>query len=258
MMSTFLRYITVMPSSLLRGAMRVIALFSGGKDSTYALHWAVLHGMDVVLLLTVVPRREDSWMFHRPFARYTGLQAKAMGMGDRHLVVEVSGVKEREVDELKEVLARVSTEVDADGVVVGALASDYQRMRVAMIAEDLGLKVFTPQWHVDQERYLLEIVSSGIRFVLVSISAYGLPHELLGRVVDEGLARCIALLAKRYGFNPAFEGGEAETFVVDAPLFQKRIRVRGRVVRLSSYEAVFEPLELVLEPKSPEELHAQP
>ncbi|HIQ23913.1 MAG TPA: ATP-binding protein, partial [Pyrodictium delaneyi] len=33
--------------------MRACSMFSGGKDSTYALHWAALHGFDVCCLLSL-------------------------------------------------------------------------------------------------------------------------------------------------------------------------------------------------------------
>ncbi|RLG83669.1 MAG: ATP-binding protein, partial [Thermoprotei archaeon] len=132
--------------------MRVAVMFSGGKDSTFAVHWAYLHGFEVAILLSVLPVRGDSWMFHRPMVVYTELQAEAMGF--RHMLVRVSGVKEREVEELARVLRVVRDEFGVEGIVLGALLSDYQRMRVALVSEELGLKMFVPQWGVNQAEYM--------------------------------------------------------------------------------------------------------
>ena len=208
-------------------------MFSGGKDSTYALHWAFLHGFRVKCLLTLMPARDDSWMFHRPAVEYTRLQAEALNI--EHVTMPVSGVKGREVGELREALRFVMERFGVEGVVTGALLSDYQRMNINMVSEELGLKVFSPLWRKDQRAYLIDLYNMGIRFIITSIDSYGLDPGLMGKVLSmEDLLKLIEL-SKRYGFNPAFEGGEAETFVVDAPLFRRRIAVEGYVKRVGEY-----------------------
>ncbi|RLE72821.1 MAG: ATP-binding protein, partial [Thermoprotei archaeon] len=85
--------------------MKICALFSGGKDSTYALHWAVLKGFKISNLLTFQPRREDSWMFHRPGVEVTKLQAVAIGFPLYYAYT--SGVKDKELEDLKNSLMEV-------------------------------------------------------------------------------------------------------------------------------------------------------
>ena len=60
--------------------MKLGALFSGGKDSTFAVYQARLNGHDVDCLMTIFPRSEESHLLHYPNVSSTSLQAKAMGI----------------------------------------------------------------------------------------------------------------------------------------------------------------------------------
>jgi len=215
---------------------RACALFSGGKDSSFALWKAILEGFDVDCIMTVRPDRPDSWMFHHPIVEVVKLQLKAMGYSGRHYVVSVSGVKESEVDELEEALSRVRSETPFETLVVGGIASEYQRRRFARIASRLGVGLYSPQWGMNPEEYMRMLVRSGFKFILTEIKTMGLPPNIMGVVVDEGLLDEILHRSKKYGFNPAFEGGEAETLVVYQPLFRgKRLCLEGSVVREAPY-----------------------
>jgi diphthine-ammonia ligase len=217
-------------------AFRVAVLFSGGKDSAYALHVAWLKGFEVTNLIILVPRSSESWMFHVPNIHWATLQAKALEIP--YVKLETSGIKERELEDLKRALEISINRFDIDGVVAGALLSDYQRMRLAALCEELGLRSYTPLWRKDPERYLEELVALGISFVITRIASPGLPKSMLGKLVDRTLAQRIIELSRRYKFNPSFEGGEAETFVVDAPLFKKKIVIEDfDVLEFSEWES---------------------
>ncbi len=216
--------------------MRVCSLFSGGKDSTYALHWAVMKGFEITCLVTMLPEREDSWMFQHPNVEFAKFQAEAMGFP--HFFERTSGRKDEELNDLKRAFQRAK-EMGAEGIVTGALLSDYQRLNVNLVAEELGLKTYSPLWRKNQEEYMRELVREGFRFIVTSASAYGFPFELVGKEVDEEDVERIIYAARKFGFNPAFEGGEAETFVVYAPLFKKKLNVEGEKVRLGEFEWKF-------------------
>ncbi len=93
-------------------------MFSGGKDSTYALHWAVLKGFDVACLLTLRPYRVDSWMFHYPNVEWTRYQAKALGIPPQ-VIHDTSGVKDLELEDLKNAFESVKSEFGINGIVTG-------------------------------------------------------------------------------------------------------------------------------------------
>ncbi len=216
--------------------MKAAVLFTGGKDSTYALHLAYLQGYDIAVLASIVPLYEYSMLYHRPYPEILKLQAESMGFP-----IEFSYLHEKDLEEnmLKNLIKKVKEEYSVEVLVTGAVLSDYQRMRFSMIAEEYNIDVVNPLWRIDQEKYLLELVENGIEFILLSINTYGLTPEFLGRIVRYDDAVKIIELAKRYGFNPSFEGGEAETLVVYAPLYSKRLRVEGEIVKRGPYEYVY-------------------
>ncbi len=218
---------------------------SGGKDSNYALYRALREGWEPSCILVVESGREDSWMFHTPHVRLALLQLEAMGLRGRAVLERVSGVKEREVEELEEILSRLHGEKGFDVIVAGALASRYQYERVKRIAEKLGVEVYAPAWQVDPEEYMRRLVGEGFKFIITRIAVMGLPPRLLGvpihLVLEEILER-----SRRYGFHPAFEGGEAETLVYDAPHYRLKLCLKGRRVSVGMFEhnLVVEEVEL--------------
>jgi len=218
--------------------MKAIAMFSGGKDSTYAIHRAFELGIDVDLLVTVVPQNPYSWMFHRPLIELTSLQAESMGL--KHVYIDVSGEKEIEVVELLEKL-RGLVKHDYKYVIVGAIRSNYQRKRFEYVASKLGLKLFAPFWMEDSARHIIEVVERGIEFIISSITSYGIPMNFLGEVIDLQKALKLIELSKKYGFDPSFEGGEAETFVIYAPLFRYRICLELEKEIVSEFEGYVKP-----------------
>jgi diphthine-ammonia ligase len=216
--------------------MRATVLFTGGKDSTYALHTAFLQGFDIVVLASIYPLYEYSMLYHKPIIEITRLQAYSMG-----LPLESIGVYkgEMELQTLYCLLKRIKEEYGVKAVFSGAILSDYQRMRYSMIAEKLGLKTYTPLWRINQEKYMRELVENGFQFMIISINTMGLPMKFLGKIITKEDVEEIVSRSKKYGFNPAFEGGEAETLVVNAPLFKYKIRVEGKRIIVSDYEGYY-------------------
>ncbi|MDD1667479.1 MAG: diphthine--ammonia ligase [Methanomicrobiales archaeon] len=205
--------------------MRLGVLFSGGKDSAFAAGRAMAKE-EVACLITVRPSNPESYLFHTPNLHLTALQAEAAGLP----VVSVSsaGVEEEEVADLSRAIVHAVEEHGIEGVVTGAIRSVYQATRVQRVCHSLGLWCFNPLWLRDEGEYLEELVSSGFRFLVSGVSAAPLGEEWLGREVDRAALGELTALARRHRMNPAGEGGEYESLVLDAPFFRKRIEiVRG-------------------------------
>jgi len=199
--------------------MRVAALVTGGKDSALALYRALKRGYEVRYLVTMLPQREDSWMFHFPNIHLTDLFAEAVGIP---LVKAVTaGIKEMELEDLKNLLATL----DIEGVVSGAISSRYQKMRVERICRELHLKSVTPLWQEDPMKLLEEIVNLNFEVVIVGVYAYGFNSSWLGRKIDSTSMNDLIELNKKYQVSLVGEGGEYETLVLDAPLFKKGIQL---------------------------------
>jgi len=201
--------------------MRVAVLATGGKDSTLALHRVLREGYDVKYLVSMIPLREDSWMFHYPNIRLVDLFAEAVGI--QLVKAETSGIKEKEVEDLK----RLIETLDLEGIVSGAIASNYQKTRIEKICKQLGLKSITPLWHQNSLEMLKEILDLNFEVIITGVYAYGFSREWLGRKIDETTVADLIELNRRYGVSLVGEGGEYETLVLDAPFFRKRIRIIG-------------------------------
>ena len=164
-----------------------------------------------------------SYMFHFPNLRWTHLQAEAMGLPQ--LTEETLGVKEEELDDLKRAIQRAKETYRLGGICTGALASVYQKTRVERVCEDLDLNCISPLWGTDPETHLRRLVNDGFVVTVVSVSAMGLGPEWLGRVLDHRAIDELVALGRRYKFNAGLEGGEGETFVLDAPTFARKVDI---------------------------------
>ncbi len=225
--------------------MKLAALTSGGKDSLFAAYVMHSQGFEIRYLVTLHPVSDESYMFHVPNLWVTGLQAVAMGIP--MIMRGTSGEKEREVDDLKAALE--SLEGDIDGVVTGAVASEYQRQRVDVVCEELGIPSFAPLWHKDPERLLREILDAGFRVIITSVAAEGLEEGWLGKALDEGTLETLKDLRDMYGVHMAGEGGEYETLVLDMPLFSHGFAVTRAEVRWHGTHGVYEVIDVKTVPK---------
>jgi asparagine synthase (glutamine-hydrolysing) len=218
---------------------KLAALFSGGKDSTHAVYLALQRGFGVAALVTARPKKSDSPMFHTPNLDLTRLAAKAMGLP--LLEIPVSGEGEREVDELEAGLRPLKDAGKVDGLLAGAIASDYQWTRLNEIGHRLEVPCFTPMWRVDPVAVLRDELASGLKFMIVAAQTQGLDERWLGHTMDEEFLARLLSAAEEHRFNPAGEGGEYESLVTDGPLFHQRIRIeayRVLVGATSSYLVV--------------------
>jgi diphthine-ammonia ligase len=197
--------------------MRVAALFSGGKDSVFSLYIAQQYGWEVSSLVSILPQKPDSWMFHSINIHHTDLLAKALNIP--LIKKETLGEKEKELDDLSSVLQNL----DIDGVISGAIASEYQRTRIEKICDRLRLKSFTPLWHKNQELLVRDQVHAGFHIMIVGVFAEGFDETWLGRTIDEETIKDLSNLHTTRGINIAGEGGEYETLVVSGPGFSKKI-----------------------------------
>ena len=200
--------------------MKLAVLFSGGKDSTYATWVAEHQGWDVEALVSVLPTGVESLMFHFPNVRWTRIQAEAMGLP--HRTIEAG---KDELSSLLEGLDRIRDTLGIDGVVTGAIASDYQKSRIDQICDTLGMKSFAPLWHKDPTILVTDLRAAGFKIILSGVGAAGLDKSWLGQELTDERWAVLEKLSKKHGIHLTGEGGEYETFVLDAPHFINRINI---------------------------------
>ena len=201
--------------------MKLAALFTGGKDSTYAIHLAQQAGNEITCLITIQSDNPDSYMFHTPAIELTELQAEAMEMP--HIIASSEGEKEEELEDLELAIKVAKEKFEFEGVITGALFSEYQSSRIEKICLKLGLKCVNPLWHKNQEEEMQELVDQGFEFIFTAIAADGLNKNWLNKVIDNTDLLKLKELKDKIGSNVAGEGGEFESLVLDCPLFKKKL-----------------------------------
>lgn len=224
--------------------MKLGVLFSGGKDSYLALQYASEEN-EIICLLTLESKKEDSWMFHTPAIEWTKLQAEAMGLN--HLTKETSGIKEEELGDLKSIIESAVSKYSIEGIVTGALASVYQSTRIQKICNELNLWCFNPLWQMPQNVLLQELISNNIVSIITGVAAEPFDASWLGRLIDSNCIDNLLTLESSHKINPAGEGGEIESFVINAPLFTKSISVTKSQKYYSNFSGRLEIQEAFLQ-----------
>lgn len=123
--------------------MKVVALISGGKDSTYNMMQCIAAGHKIVALANITPKTYkelDSYMYQSvgyeaidyiaesmQLPLYKSLTAgKSNQIGKTYEPIDSND----EVEDLYNLLKLIKEEMDYDAVSIGAILSDYQRIRV--------------------------------------------------------------------------------------------------------------------------------
>lgn len=216
--------------------MRLGVLFSGGKDSTLALHYAA-EKEEVACLITLLSENKESYMFHTPNIDVTALQAEALGLP--RLAKVTRGEKEKELQDLEEAIASAKKSFGIEGVVTGAVESVYQATRIQLICNRLDLWCFNPLWKHNQKGLLEELLKSDFKVIISGIFVYPLDETWLGKQIDAAAIARLVALQREYSISPSGEGGEIETTVLDAPLFKKKIEILSSSVDARGNSGVF-------------------
>lgn len=199
--------------------MKVAVLFSGGKDSTMALYYAIEKGWKVQALVAVKPKNSEAYLWHYPTVELTRLSAEALGIP--LILLRSEGVGP--LIETKE-LSNALESVEVDAIVMGGVGLQVTQIReIQKVAAEHNMEVVVPYRDYSSEELLKLEIESGFDIRITGVAAEGLGQEWLGRKLDREAFHELKYLSARFGFDIDFEGGQAETFVCDAPLFKKRI-----------------------------------
>ena len=221
--------------------MKLGVLFSGGKDSCFGLYKSSKNH-EIACLLSVVSENPESYMFHVPNINLTNLQAKVM---DLPIITKLTkGEKEKELVDLKNLIKEAKEKYKIQGIVTGAVESVYQATRVQEICADLELWCFNPLWQKNQLELLKELVENDFEVLITGVFGYPLNESWLGRKINTQTIEDLKKLFEKYKLNPAGEGGEIETTVLNAPMFNKKLIVKKYKKIYSNYSGVYEIKEV--------------
>ncbi len=205
--------------------MKLASLFSGGKDSVYATYLAKEQGNEISCLITIHSQNKESYMFHTPSIEKTNSQAKSMNLPI--IIQKTKGKKEEELKDLERAIKKAIKKYKVEGIITGALHSEYQASRIQKICDNLKIKCINPLWHKEEISYLKEILKNKFKVIIIGVFAYPLNKSWLGRIIDEKFIEEVKILNEKYKIHPAGEGGEFETFVLDCPLFKTPLKIKS-------------------------------
>lgn len=200
--------------------MDVAILFSGGKDSAYAIEYALEKGWQIDYLLTVIPTRKDCYLFHYATTENAAKIAEMLGL--KHLTLKCNFANPlKEALLVKELVER--NKVDA--LILGGVGLQETQIKSLQDAlAPLGVKVFASHAGHSHEELMKEMLQKGYRFIISQIASDGL-HDWLGKEITKENFQLLKKDSKKFGFHIGFEGGYADTFVTDAPYFPKRLEI---------------------------------
>ncbi len=147
---------------------------------------------------------------------------------------------------MRDAIKRAKQLFKIEGIVTGAIESVYQATRIQKICDELSLWCFNPLWQKDQIELLNELLENKFEIIISGVFAYPLDEKWLGRKIDKAAIIELAALKEKYKINPAGEGGEFESLVVNAPFFRKRIDIKKANKEYSNNSGVFKIEEAAL------------
>ncbi len=219
--------------------MKLASLFSGGKDSAYSIFLAKKQGHEIKCLLSVFPKSDESHLLHHPNLQWTYLQSQSMQIPQLIIKSEFDDTN-NEINLLEKILIRSISEYHIEGLVHGGIQSQFQKEKFENLCDKLNLKSFAPLWNLNPLEYMNELLSSNFVFIITSVSSGGLDDSWLGKIITKTDVAQLYTLSQKFGFNLNFEGGEAETFVVDCPLFSHQIKITKGEKIWNGYRGRFE------------------
>ena len=148
---------------------RLGVLLSGGKDSVFSAFLASSCA-NIVCGITISSKNTESYMFHTPSINMVGVQAELMNIP--LIIQETQGEKELELEDLRTALLRAKEEHSIEGIVTGAVASQYQASRIERLCHELDLLCYNPLWQVNQMELLEDLLRFAFKALLVGIFAY--------------------------------------------------------------------------------------
>jgi uncharacterized protein (TIGR00290 family) len=195
----------------------VYCSWSGGKDSTLALHEAILAGADPRFLVSMLTEDCTRSRSHGLRRELLAAQAAAVGIPIRFGTATWAGYREEFVRVVGEGVAATGARLG----VFGDIDLDEHREWEEGVCAELGTEAVLPLWHRDRRAVTDQLLAAGFEAMIVAVRDGVLPPSLLGRTLDaEVLAEIEAAGADACG-----ENGEFHTFVVDGPIFQATVDI---------------------------------
>ncbi|MBA3750984.1 MAG: diphthine--ammonia ligase [Nitrosopumilus sp.] len=225
--------------------MKLACLFSGGKDSTYSLFMALRAGHDVPCLISIHPFNDESLLYHHP----NNFLFKKISKAIEIPIIErycnnIS--KDHEIDQLYSSIEQSINQYSIEGIIHGSILSRFQLDIFQKICTDLDITLYSPIWNIEPLKYYNELINSGFEILIIRVAAQGLDKNWLGKTIDRKNYEELRKYSERFKFNITFEGGEAETLVLNCPIYKHRLKIVKASIQWDGIRGTFEILDVDL------------
>ena len=198
--------------------MKVVASWSGGKESCFACYKAIHEGFDVSCLLTMMAN-EDTSNFHRLNAKLLDAQSQAIGIP----IVKWKATLDTYEQEFKKALRQMKAE-GVKGLVTGDIyeAPLHEKGWLDRVCKEVDIRPIKPLWGLDTRQVLSDFINEGFEATVIVVKTEVMGTEWLGRKVNKEF---LSDVLKAGTIDPCGERGEYHTYVTDGPFFKKRIKI---------------------------------
>jgi len=204
--------------------MDAAILYSGGKDSTFAIQHAIDKGWNIKYLISVKPTRKDCFLFHYATVEQTKELAKMLKIPHFYVSCRVADPV-KEADIVKKVVESNQKKMKVDAVVLGGTGlQETQLKSIQNALRPFNIDVFASHAGEEHDLVMGQMLDRGFEIMVTQIASDGL-KEWLGKNITKDNFPQLKKDSIKYGFHIGFEGGYADTLVTNCPLFEKRMVV---------------------------------
>lgn len=200
--------------------MRVVASWSGGKESCFACYKAISEGFEIPYLMNFISK-DGRCMSHGLDSKLILAQSEAVGIP----MVQREVTWETYEKEFKSVICELK-QSGIEGAVFGDICNIAGHEGwIDRVCSELGIRPIKPLWDGDPEQLLTDFVDEGFKALIIMVKADLFGKKWLGRKIDETFIEDLGKLKEEVDIHPCGELGEYHTFVYDGPLFKKRLKI---------------------------------
>ena len=206
--------------------MKVAIMYSGGKDSTFAIDLALEKGWDIEYLISIKPTRTDCYLFHFATVEHTKELAKILEIP--HILEKCKiADPEKEAQIVRKIVEKQQKTMPVNAVVLGGTGLQETQLRSIQNAlRSLGIEVFASHAGEEHDLIVEKMLDKGYEIMITQVASDGL-MPWLGRTLTKENFKELKEDSVNFKFHIGFEGGYADTLVLDGPIFKKKLQVDG-------------------------------
>jgi uncharacterized protein (TIGR00290 family) len=199
--------------------MKVVSLWSGGKDSCFACYKAKQQGYQIVSVVNFTNSDGSDSVSHGLSADIIRRQANLIGIP----LLQKAMPRKGYTDEFKVLIEELKTKEGIEGIVFGDIYLQEHRDWIDKVCGELKVGAILPVWTNDTEKLIRDIIDSGFKSIVVSTRNDILGEEWLGREIDDKFIKDLSAIGN---VDLCGEKGEFHTFTYDGPLFKEKVKFK--------------------------------